>query len=186
MTAGTFVFNKGEIWLSNSWSPNCHGHGRERSPGCAAKGSASSGRSVIRCRSVESSVYFGYFLDPDQGQTGPVSWEVAPLPPPRPVRTFSPFFAPLYWLYRASNEAGPATASSTKSPENSRLRINAPASRAAKTAPSRCGTTNFSSTIGSAVRARSISSSNWPIPSPVLPDGCRRRIRQTRQSFLWR
>src|SRR5277367_2061601 len=33
-------------------------------------------------------IYFGYFLDPDQGQTGPVSWEVAPLPPPRPVLTF--------------------------------------------------------------------------------------------------
>src|ERR1700722_10747608 len=32
-------------------------------------------------------VYFRYFLDPDQGQTGPVSWEVAPLPPPRPVLT---------------------------------------------------------------------------------------------------
>ena len=29
-------------------------------------------------------IYSRYFLDPDQGQTGPVSWEVAPLPPPRP------------------------------------------------------------------------------------------------------
>src|ERR1700723_1809318 len=35
-------------------------------------------------------VYFRYFLDPDQGQTGPVSWEVAPLPPPRPVLTHKP------------------------------------------------------------------------------------------------
>jgi len=34
-------------------------------------------------------VYYGYFLDPNQGQTGPVSWEVAPLPPPRPVLTFT-------------------------------------------------------------------------------------------------
>jgi hypothetical protein len=32
----------------------------------------------------QPSVYFKHFLDPDQGQTGPVSWEVTPLPPPRP------------------------------------------------------------------------------------------------------
>jgi hypothetical protein len=37
-------------------------------------------------------VYFRYFLDPDQGQTGPVSWEFAPLPPPRPVLTLKLFF----------------------------------------------------------------------------------------------
>jgi hypothetical protein len=36
-------------------------------------------------------IYFRYFLDPDQGQTGPVSWEVAPLPPPRPVLTCGPY-----------------------------------------------------------------------------------------------
>ena len=33
VTAGTFVFNRGEIWLSNSWSPMCHEHGHEPSLG---------------------------------------------------------------------------------------------------------------------------------------------------------
>ena len=32
-------------------------------------------------------VYFRYYLDPHQGQTGPVSWEVAPLPP-QPARPY--------------------------------------------------------------------------------------------------
>jgi hypothetical protein len=52
-------------------------------------------------------VYFGYFLDPDQGQTGPVSWEVAPLPPPRPVLTFKPVSVLRYSQYRPSSDAGP-------------------------------------------------------------------------------
>src|ERR1700689_2612908 len=122
---------------------------------------------AFRCCIYDEGVYFCYFLDPDQGQTGPVSWEVAPLPPPRPVLTLTLTFACPYWRYRPSKEAGPATARSTKSPENSRFRINAPASSAAKTAPSRCGTMNRASTIGSAGRARSIHSSRLGMPSPV-------------------
>src|SRR5580698_4045145 len=46
---------------------------------------------AYRCCASYEGVYFEYFLDPDQGQTGPVSWEVAPLPPPRPVLTSAPF-----------------------------------------------------------------------------------------------
>src|ERR1700679_4297261 len=44
---------------------------------------------AFRCCASYEGVYFCYFLDPDQGQTGPVSWEVAPLPPPRPVLTLT-------------------------------------------------------------------------------------------------
>src|SRR5271169_988679 len=81
----------------------------------ATKGSVSSVR-VLCCGTPQEGVYFRNFLDPDQGQTGPVSWEVAPLPPPRPVLTFKPVFTCLYWRYRPNNEAGPATARSTESP----------------------------------------------------------------------
>jgi hypothetical protein len=80
-TAGTFVFNRGEISLSN----------------LAQKVTVPAGGVFFFCDSSRRSVYFSYFLDPDQGQTGPVSWEVAPLPPPRPVPIFSPVFVPRFW-----------------------------------------------------------------------------------------
>jgi hypothetical protein len=118
VSAGTFVFNRGEISLSNFGSATGPQPGFvERTPyqrsalaappksdfrpqrpvsrmstrlfAIAAKGSVPFGR-VLIVIPVTKGVYFRHFLDPDQGQTGPVSWEVAPLPPPRPVLTFSP------------------------------------------------------------------------------------------------
>src|ERR1700722_15233122 len=59
VTAGTFVFNRGEIWLSNFSKPGiCRA-------AVVGKGSASSGR-LFRCCLPGVSVYFEYFLDPDQ------------------------------------------------------------------------------------------------------------------------
>ena len=82
VTAGTFVFNRGEISLSNLAPLYPEGHWP---PGV-----------IFFCDPSQRSVYSKYFLDPDQGQTGPVSWEVAPLPPPRPVPIFSPVFSRRY------------------------------------------------------------------------------------------
>jgi hypothetical protein len=79
-TAGTFVFNRGEISLSNLARFPIGAHQKVIVPLGV----------IFFCESSRRSVYFSYFLDPDQGQTGPVSWEVAPLPPPRPVPIFSP------------------------------------------------------------------------------------------------
>jgi hypothetical protein len=89
-TTRTYVFNRAEISLSTPGRPKRTFADPNQAPGSSAiKGS---GPPVwvftLPCLPLVG-VYFGYFLDPNQGQTGPVSWEVAPLPPPRPVLTFT-------------------------------------------------------------------------------------------------
>ena len=78
----------------------------------AVKGSASSGGFFFCC--AGDGAYTLLLPRPASGsdRAGLVGSRSAPTPPARPY--FQSLCACLYWRYRASNEAGPATARSTK------------------------------------------------------------------------